>query len=472
MERLKFIFTTFSVVFLFALVSNAQNDSANTGAQPEAPAQEAPAGDTKAEEDQKMDQGKMDHSKMDHGKDCNCKECRRGKKSAWKWKTNTDVRVNQHFSGNDDVTALNTFFVRGMLSGKANVDDTFYSKISLYGLSGSSSGEDSVNLYQAWVKWAPDEMFRVKAGLLDTSFFGYTDLYKERPDTLKGATLKLKTDYAHISALYARWRDSTYYSTTDETGQPVGGDTDTQLDYYGLNVKVAQLPEFVSKIKLSYYLQAGVGDEDARSTLSIEGTDTDPVSLADRARQIHMFGGLVKAGLEGFNIKGKFFWQQGEDDHQANVVHAKASYTAAEALNATVWGGYHRDSQDFQPFFYNQHKLAGYGDILALGNLTYFDFGLKVTPTDGLHVGAGYHIFMKTDVDSDTNFYNRPHSWEGNEVDSGTDGNIGHELDIWAKKKFKNGLSAKLRYVNFQPKEALTVEDSDNRVELRLVSRF
>lgn len=470
MDRLKLMLTMFSAVFLFSLASNAQDAAAE--AVPEAAAAQAEEAAAPAPSDGNAEKAAeaLDHSKMDHGKkgctggkDCGCDKCRGKSKAVWHWKAKTDMRINHHFSSDDDISDLNKLFVRGMLSGKANVDDTFYGKISFYGVA-DSPDRNPLNLYQAWVKWAPNEMFRVKAGLLDTSFFGYTDLYKEHPDTLRGAMVKLKSDYAHVSVLYARHYDADFPIVDETTGAV--GNTDTQLDYYGLNVKLAQLPEFISKIKLSYYLQAGLDNEEGRNSLTGD--------LLDRSRQIHMFGGLAKAGVEGLKVKGKFFWQQGtdleDDSFNAHVVHAKASYTLAQALNTTVWGGYHRDSENFQPFFYDQHSMAGYGDVLALGNLTYFNFGLKVVPVEGLHLGAGYHIFMKTNADEATNFYNAPRNWEAE--DNLGESNIGNELDFWVKKKFNHGISAKLRYVNFQPKAGLDIENSDNRVELRLVSKF
>ena len=149
-----------------------------------------------------------------------------------------------------------------------------------------------VNLYQAWLKWTPNEMVRVKAGIFDTSFFGYTNLYEAHPETLKGAMLKFKTDYAHVSALLSKQYDfGTVPSTTVE-------EQDAEINYYGLNVKLAQLPEFLNKIKLSYYLQQG---DDLAATI-----------LPDEARQIHMFGGMVKGGSYGLKLKGKYFRQQGE----------------------------------------------------------------------------------------------------------------------------------------------------------------
>ena len=157
------------------------------------------------------------------------------------------------------------------------------------------------------------------------------------------------------------------------------------------------------------------------------------------------------------------------NDLSGQVIHAKASYKIPQALNATLWAGYHQDSVDFQPFFYDKHKHAGYGDILEWGNLTYFNFGLKVAPMEGVHLGAGYHIFQKTDEAGGINLYNT--ATYTDEDTQGTGKDIGTELGLWAKKKFDNGLSAKLRFANFNPGAAITAED-ENRVELRLLSKF
>ena len=79
-------------------------------------------------------------------------------------------------------------------------------------------------------------------------------------------------------------------------------------------------------------------------------------------------------------------------------------------------------------------------------------------------------MFSKTDPNGDINLYHAPSDWE---VINSNDASIGTELDVWAKKKFDNGLSAKLRYANFSPNSAtIAAEQKDERVELRLVSNF
>ena len=104
MERLRLILTTFVAVFSLALVASAQDQ----------PAAAAPA-----------DHGKMDHDKHDHDKPA----------STWKWKSKIDIRSNHHFEGTDISDGANHLFFRGMLGGKASIEDSLHGHISVYGVS-------------------------------------------------------------------------------------------------------------------------------------------------------------------------------------------------------------------------------------------------------------------------------------------------------------------------------------------------
>lgn len=454
---------TFFVAFSLALSVNAQDKAAAGGA-------------AKAKADKKAG----DHSKHDADRP----------ESTWKMDGNFDVRVDHSLSDK-----LNHMFFRGILGAKANIEDSLYGYLSVYSLAESnketvvtdedtefSVGPPALNLYQAWVKWVPSEDLKVKAGIFDTSFFGYTNLYEDHPEVLRGAIVKWKTPFGKLSALYARDLDLGAYEPPQaqqtnpfRNAQQDSEDEaqDVQASYVGLNFKVTQLPELVSKLKFSYLRQNG--------NPALQNIDTK------LAGDINTYGGSAKLGLQGVHVKGSLYMQStsggaaeeaaagNQEDADGSdgsnyVFDVKLRYSVPQFLNSTVWAGYHRDSADYQPLFYNKHKNAGYNDILEWGNLTYFNVGLKVVPKDGIYLGAGYHVFSKTDPSGGINFYNAPSGWEAT---NSNEASIGTELDVWAKKKFDNGLSAKLRYANFSPKNtAIAADQKDERVELRLVSNF
>ena len=275
---------------------------------------------------------------------------------------NFDVRMDHSLSDE-----LNHMFFRGILGAKANIEDSLYGYLSVYSLSQSKQAttvddlEDSdpqtpLSLYQAWVKWAPSEALKIKAGIFDTSFFGYTNLYEDHPEVLRGAIVKWKTPAGKLSLLYARDYDLGAFSPSQPVNtlqQNNNKEDDVQVGYVGANFKVTQLPELVSKFKLSVLRQNG--DE---AFQSIDGR---------LAKDITTYGGLAKLGLQGVHLKGAAYMQSGgdtaddaaedaADSDSSYMFDVKLRYALPQVLNSTVWAGYHRDSANFQPLFYNKHK--------------------------------------------------------------------------------------------------------------------
>lgn len=92
-----------------------------------------------------------------------------------------------------------------------------------------------------------------------------------------------------------------------------------------------------------------------------------------------------KMSRYGFNMKGRVselnldynFWTIGHSDGlefkiEDTMYHGELQYKKTDFFDSVLLLGYHTDSSDYNPWFYNRHEQAGYSDYLQWRNLSYY----------------------------------------------------------------------------------------------------
>ena len=162
-------------------------------------------------------------------------------------------------------------------------------------------------------------------------------------------------------------------------------------------------------------------------------------------------------------------------DNEANMWDLELGYSLPEVANLRVHFNYHVDSGDdgsdatsnetYNPLFYDQHNNAGRMDVVAWGNLTYWNLGVTASYW-GLDFAVEYYQFTKTE-DQDATLNQGVHgallaNSGGNGVAADED-DIGTELDIVISKAYDNGMNVGFRYGMFTPGDLFS--GTDNRDE-------
>lgn len=92
-----------------------------------------------------------------------------------------------------------------------------------------------------------------------------------------------------------------------------------------------------------------------------------------------------KMSRYGFNMKGRVselnldynFWTIGHSSGlefkiEQAMYHGELQYKKTDFFDSVLLLGYHTDSSDYNPWFYNRHEQAGYSDYLQWRNLSYY----------------------------------------------------------------------------------------------------
>lgn len=126
-----------------------------------------------------------------------------------------------------------------------------------------------------------------------------------------------------------------------------------------------------------------------------------------------------------------------------NMYHFSISYSSSDFFNSQIFFGFHTDSLEYNPWLYDQHKNAGFLDMLLWGNLTYyfvewnsslshlFDIQIAfydIRPTQKGPLKSGYFSQSKTGLKDNLLFAH------------GKEEAFWRELDLKVKKQLKENI--------------------------------
>lgn len=290
-----------------------------------------------------------------------------------------------------------------------------------------------VNEAYGWAAFS-EKMF-IKAGRFNIDFGGgefiSSDDHKLIPITHEGLALGYDLDFA--KALVALIKDK------ELTPQP-GMDSDPEQHRFMVGIDLKNLPEFLNTASLSF-------------------SNFNRSENAAPSANLQVYGLTLGGEAAGLDYRAVLGMQSGiaaktaalEVKNDAMMYDLRVGYSMPETMGLKVWANYHSDSGDddaadsknsrYNGLYYNSHKFAGLMDIFGWGNLTYWAVGADIAPAEDMTVGLGLYGFSKTkEKDNTINATNndRFKNFRGGMAADKAD--LGMELDVYAQKKYANGL--------------------------------
>ena len=275
----------------------------------------------------------------------------------------------------------------------------------------------------------------IKAGRFNIDFGGgefiSSDDHKLIPITHEGLALGYDLDFA--KALVALVKDK------ELTAAP-GMDSDPEQHRFMVGIDLKNLPEFLNTASLSF-------------------SNFNRSENAAPSANLQVYGLTLGGEAAGLDYRAVLGMQSGiaaktaalEVKNDAMMYDLRVGYSMPETMGLKVWANYHSDSGDddaadsknsrYNGLYYNSHKFAGLMDIFGWGNLTYWAVGADIAPAEDMTVGLGLYGFSKTkEKDNTINGTNNDRfgGLRGGMANDKAD--LGMELDVYAQKKYANGL--------------------------------
>lgn len=295
-----------------------------------------------------------------------------------------------------------------------------------------------VNEAYGWAAFS-EKMF-VKAGRFNIDFGGgefiSADDHKMIPTTHEGIAVGYDHDLAKL--LVGLVKDK-------ELVAGPGLDSDPEQHRFMVGVDLKNLPEFLNTASLSF------------SNFN-RSENTGAATGAGGAANLQVYGLTLGGEAAGLDYRAVLGMQSGiasktaaaEIKQDAMMYDIRLGFSMPETMGMKVWANYHSDSGDddgladqklstYNSLYYNSHKFAGLMDIFGWGNLTYWAVGAEVAPAEDMTVGLGLYGFSKTKENGGVLGTNNDR-FAGLRGGLANKSDLGMELDVYAQKKYANGL--------------------------------
>jgi hypothetical protein len=312
---------------------------------------------------------------------------------------------------------------------------------------------------QAWVQWKASESLFFKLGRFHLSWgdgsIAAISSFGSIPFSHDGFISIIDLDFLKIDILgiKSQERDSVV-GNSEKSNNTSANHEDPEQNSYGVVVAVKNLPAWVKSADV-HFLKT-----------NYDTGVINPLSTASRLD-------LTRYGVSVLGEFLKFDFHLVGDIHSGNALNTKISgsqfnvgsgYTFTELLRTRVGGRFHGDSGNdsvttesniYLPFYPSKHSHGGAMDVLGFGNLTYYEFNLRLYPFEELLTEFRYLGFSKTKVG--TELRNGPKDADGNVLTtSTTSSTIGSEIDFLLGWKVSDTWSINGFFGVFSPGAAIT----------------
>lgn len=336
---------------------------------------------------------------------------------------------------------------------------------------GSTSGdttadnqqENMLTVNQAYANWmfSDDMSFRVgrqNYQIADGSVIGYND-WETNPGAFEGLLGNWEAGFGKFQVFLFKHRELTAGAGS--------ASADPEHNSYGLNFDMKTTPEWFKALNVH------VIKDNQDAVTGATGTTVNSTNGQD----------LMRAGLmAGFNfgmvdLKAWYEMQSGEYkniaaggaktsiDSKGSMMQAEVGFNLDSFMGSRFHVLYHQDTGDgtgasateteqYDPYFYEQHANAGLMDLFNWGNLTYITVGWNGKASDKTSFGAMYHMFSRTESGTGTGGLNTGTRGTGLTLQDATKDKLGDELDLWAEHMYDGGLSTVVRVGYFMPGDA------------------
>lgn len=349
--------------------------------------------------------------------------------------------------------------IHGTLLGTDRAADPNFTNPNAYATFTKDNGL-MVNEAYGWAAFS-EKMF-IKAGRFNIDFGGgefiSSDDHKLIPITHEGLALGYDLDFA--KALVALVKDK-------ELAFQAGMDSDPEQHRFMVGIDLKNLPEFLNTASLSF-------------------SNFNRSENAAPSANLQVYGLTLGGEAAGLDYRAVLGMQSGiaaktaaiEVKNDAMMMDFRVGFSMPETMGLKVWANYHSDSGDddaadsknsrYNGLYYNSHKFAGLMDIFGWGNLTYWAVGADIAPAEDMTVGLGLYGFSKTKEKDNTINGTNNDRFDGFRGGMAADkADLGMELDVYAQKKYANGLIIDAMVGAFMPGAAF--KDATTKREATII---
>ncbi|MDX9731053.1 MAG: alginate export family protein [Bdellovibrionales bacterium] len=305
--------------------------------------------------------------------------------------------------------------------------------------------QNSIIVNQAYGWWRATESMSLKAGRFHVEVGGgeffSADSWKLVPITHEGFQVSFDTGFAGVSAFLLKDK---------ELVPQAGMDSDPEQHNFILSADFKDMPEAIQTANLTFL-------NISRSENANPAANAQHVGLTLGGEIAGIFYKAVYGHQMGVVAKTA----AGETKLDANMYDLTLGVRVPEIMGLRVWGNYHSDSGDdngaddtengYQSLYYDSHKYGGMMDLFGWGNLTYWNVGAAVAPSDDFEVGLSFFSFSKTKENGGSVGTNLGRTFLGASTNKA---NLGMELDLYMTQKFESGFRLDAHLATFMPGEA------------------
>mgnify|MGYP001477033961 CR=1 FL=1 len=313
---------------------------------------------------------------------------------------------------------------------------------------GDRTDDNALLVNQAFVNWMTSNDLSFTLGRQpidfgDGTIFNNND-WEHEPYAFDGVGVAYDTEFAGINFWGVKLFDAGYASTG--VSSP---DSDPERNLYVLSIDVKNMPEFLKMLNIHIVKDSAnevTADTTGNSPPGYTGSTTS--SRIDSTRfglTLKGMSGMVDYRLTYSAVSGEVEASGAKTDLASSMIDASVGYSLESFKNSHFELAYHTDTGDktstgsknegYDSAYYNMHYNAGRMDIQRWGNLTYVKVGWHLEPMADYTAGLDYFQFSQTE-------------------DNGGEGDLGTELDLYASRKYDNGLMMTARLGMFTPGDA------------------
>lgn len=341
-----------------------------------------------------------------------------------------------------------------------------------------TSANNFLMIQEAYGTWMMSDDFMVRFGrgsftMADGSVIAVND-YEPVPYSFDGILGTYDFGLARVSAWAIKFSQySNAYMAQAFPGATYSGSgqSDPEADGYGLSFDLQKMPEWLKMVNAHVMLNTKAATPGAFTSYA---ASADP--MATMGQNIIRYGIAIggaasifdykfdAAGLSGtYNCEGAFLTGcqatniLGAQNTAMTSMSASAYMAQGEFgvnfhdfMKARIFGRAHWDSGDqdnvnnatkigtYDGYFYDKYAGGGEMEVLNWGNLTFYNAGVSVMPTDQMSVRLQYFYYLKSSTEGRMNpgRYGDMMSFT-----SQNDNALGQEIDLSAEQKYDGGFS-------------------------------
>lgn len=345
--------------------------------------------------------------------------------------------------------------------------------------SGQHSGASANNILtvnEAYGSWIVNDDFILRFGrggltMGDGSVISTND-WQPVPTSFDGVLGTYDMSFGRFSAFvikFAQYADASSAGALalgGITGTATAGNasSDPEADAYGLSFDLKTMPEWLKMVNIHVIETTKASTPGAfySSVLAADPTSRMGQNILRYGVAVGGNAGMFDYKVDAAGMNGHDYcsgdFNNGCGSTTAGVTALAASGYMAQGevgfnfpdfMKARIFAKYHYDSgnddnsashdvKTYDGYFYDRHAGSGNMEVVGWGNLTFYNAGISVSPTDQTDVTLQYFYFQKT---QEKGRLNPGRFGDMMAFTSPNSNNLGQEIDLIAEHKYDGGFT-------------------------------